>query len=128
VGGAALLFGMMFWLFLTVAGAALYFLPTIVAVAAHRTNVAAIAVINVLLGWSFIGWVVALVMALSRDAQPVQVVQVHQQMGYAPGSYQQPSPPYGHTLNRPGSQIQRVDTQPTSGSQLSPSQQPDQPQ
>ena len=45
----------------------LYFLPTIVAVKRHRHNVLAIMALNVFLGWSVIGWVVALVWALSND-------------------------------------------------------------
>lgn len=42
---------------------ALYFIPAIVALARHHHQVGAIVVINVLLGWTFIGWVVALAMA-----------------------------------------------------------------
>lgn len=57
-------------------GAVMYFLPTIIAVTQHRTNVAMIAIINVLLGWSFVGWIVALVMALTKEPQPVHVVQL----------------------------------------------------
>ncbi len=49
--------------------AALYFIPTIVAGHRHVTNVGSIAVINVFLGWTFIGWVVALAMAC-RSAPP----------------------------------------------------------
>ena len=121
----ALFIGLLFWLFITAVGAALYFLPTIIAVAQHRSNVAVIAVVNVLLGWSFVGWVVALVMALSRDAEPVQVVHVHQQMGYMPSGYPQPPPPYGQITPQPGSQIERVDTPPPPGSQMSETQPPD---
>jgi TRAP-type mannitol/chloroaromatic compound transport system permease small subunit len=42
---------------------ALYFIPTIVAVTRKVTNQASVAVINVFLGWTLIGWVVALAMA-----------------------------------------------------------------
>lgn len=41
-----------------------YFLPLIVAWRRHVVNVGSVAVINVLLGWTLIGWVVALAMAL----------------------------------------------------------------
>ena len=116
MAGAAFSIVMLLWLLMMVVGAALYFLPTIVAVARHRSNVAVIAVINVLLGWSFIGWVVALVMALSQEAAP-QIIHVHQQMGYMPG-YQQPAPPYPQPRYQPGSQIQPVDVPPAPGSQL----------
>tara|TARA_B100001057_G_scaffold478500_1_gene549012 strand:- start:201 stop:602 length:402 start_codon:yes stop_codon:yes gene_type:complete len=44
---------------------AIYFLPTIVAVARKKVNEGAIFVLNLFLGWSLIGWVVALVWALS---------------------------------------------------------------
>jgi hypothetical protein len=40
-----------------------YMLPWAVAVMRGRSNLAAIGLINLLLGWTFIGWVVALVMA-----------------------------------------------------------------
>jgi hypothetical protein len=42
-----------------------YFAPTIVASARHHHNLGSIIVINLLLGWTFIGWVVALAMSLS---------------------------------------------------------------
>jgi Superinfection immunity protein len=41
----------------------LYFLPTIVAASRKVPNVGSIAVINVFLGWTLVGWVVALAMA-----------------------------------------------------------------
>jgi hypothetical protein len=126
VAAAALLIALLFWLLIVAAGAGLYFLPTIIAVAQHRSNVAAVAVINVLLGWSFVGWIVALVMALSRDAEPMQVVHVHQQIGYVPTEYQEPPPPYPQVRYAPGSQIQPVDAPPAPGSQLSSIQQPNQ--
>jgi hypothetical protein len=48
-------------------GFALYFLPTIIALARHKTNMAGIVLVNLFLGWSVIGWVVALVWALSTE-------------------------------------------------------------
>lgn len=42
---------------------ALYFLPLFVAINRKVRNVGSIAVINVFLGWTFVGWVVALAMA-----------------------------------------------------------------
>jgi Superinfection immunity protein len=47
----------------------LYLLPTIVAARRHVSNVGSIAVINVLLGWLFVGWVVALALA-ARSVPP----------------------------------------------------------
>ena len=46
--------------------ALLYMLPTIIAAVHQRTNTGAIAALNVLLGWTFIGWVVALVWAMTK--------------------------------------------------------------
>jgi hypothetical protein len=42
---------------------ALYFLPSIVALARRITHQGSVVVINVFLGWTFVGWVVALAMA-----------------------------------------------------------------
>ena len=40
---------------------ALYFLPTIVAILRDHRNAAAILILNLFLGWTFLGWVAALV-------------------------------------------------------------------
>lgn len=45
----------------------LHFLPTIIAAARHKQNTLSIFLLNVFLGWSFIGWVIALVWAVSVD-------------------------------------------------------------
>jgi hypothetical protein len=45
--------------------AALYFLPTIIGL--HKRNAGAIFGLNLLLGWTLVGWVVALVWALTTD-------------------------------------------------------------
>ncbi len=44
---------------------ALYFLPAIVAAVRHTHNATGILLLNLFLGWTLIGWIVALVMALS---------------------------------------------------------------
>jgi hypothetical protein len=41
----------------------LYFVPVIVAVSRKVTNQGSVAVIHVFLGWTVIGWIVALAMA-----------------------------------------------------------------
>jgi T4 superinfection immunity protein len=43
--------------------ALLYFLPLIIAVSRGVRNQGSVAVINVFLGWTLIGWIVALAMA-----------------------------------------------------------------
>lgn len=45
-----------------------YMLPWAIAVARGRSNMAAIGVLNLLLGWSLIGWIAALVMACQSHA------------------------------------------------------------
>jgi hypothetical protein len=57
-------------------GVALYFIPLMVAIVRKKSNVVAIGVLNLCLGWSFIGWVVSLVWALSKDQRPVVVQDV----------------------------------------------------
>jgi hypothetical protein len=42
---------------------ALYFLPSVVAAARRVTHQGSVVVLNLFLGWTFIGWVVALAMA-----------------------------------------------------------------
>lgn len=43
----------------------LYFLPSVIALARSHHNAAAITVLNFLLGWTLLGWVAALVWALT---------------------------------------------------------------
>jgi hypothetical protein len=45
----------------------LYFWPSIHAVSAHKKNAAAIFVLNLLLGWTLIGWAGAMVWAAAND-------------------------------------------------------------
>jgi len=52
----------------------LYFLPSIVG--RRKQNANAIFVLNLLLGWTIVGWVVAMVWAVAKDAPPVVVNQV----------------------------------------------------
>ena len=46
-----------------------YFLPSIVAGFRGHHNTAAIFILNLLLGWSFIGWVVSLVWAFTETGE-----------------------------------------------------------
>jgi Superinfection immunity protein len=45
----------------------LYFLPSIIAVVRSKRDTLAIFLLNLFLGWSVIGWVVALVWAAKND-------------------------------------------------------------
>lgn len=53
-----------------------YIIPSIVGLLRKKDDIAAIIILNLFLGWSFLGWVIALVWALSKDKQ-VQTVVVH---------------------------------------------------
>jgi hypothetical protein len=48
-----------------VIGGCIYFLPALVAARRRHHNQGAVFVVNLFLGWTFIGWVVALAMAAS---------------------------------------------------------------
>jgi Superinfection immunity protein len=48
-------------------GIILYFLPSIIAFARSKRDATSIFVLNFLLGWTLIGWVIALVWALKHD-------------------------------------------------------------
>ena len=43
----------------------IYFLPTIIS--RNKNNAGAIFALNLFLGWTFIGWVISLVWALTKD-------------------------------------------------------------
>ncbi len=47
-------------------GLSLYFIPTIVAFKKDHINKIGILVLNVFLGWSFIGWVIALIWSVMK--------------------------------------------------------------
>ena len=49
-------------------GGTVYFLPTIIGIARSKRNAAAIGVLNALLGWTILGWIVALIWATTVDA------------------------------------------------------------
>jgi Superinfection immunity protein len=48
-------------------GFLLYFLPTIIAFARSKRDTTAILLLNIFLGWTMIGWIVALVWAARND-------------------------------------------------------------
>jgi hypothetical protein len=61
------MFGFLFGFPFLLVGFCVYFLPTIVAMSRQKTNLTAIALVNFFLGWSVIGWFVALVWAVSTE-------------------------------------------------------------
>jgi hypothetical protein len=48
-------------------GFVMYFLPTIIAFARSKRDTGAILLLNFFLGWSVIGWIVALIWAVKTD-------------------------------------------------------------
>jgi hypothetical protein len=46
----------------------MYFLPSIIG--RNKNNFNSILLLNIFLGWTFIGWIIALVWAVSTDKQP----------------------------------------------------------
>lgn len=51
----------------------LYMLPTIVALGRKRRSSTAITLLNLLAGWTVVGWVAALVWAAAEDPKPGSV-------------------------------------------------------
>ena len=54
------------WLFI-ILSLILYFLPTIIAINKSKRNTGAIIALNFFLGFTVIGWVIALIWALTKD-------------------------------------------------------------
>lgn len=52
-------------------GFVMYFLPTIVALIKSKRDAVAILLLNLFLGWSVIGWIIALVWAARNDVPVV---------------------------------------------------------
>ncbi len=56
-------------LLLVILAFALYFLPYLTALQNKKRDSKAIGVLNLFLGWTIIGWVIALVWATTKDPQ-----------------------------------------------------------
>lgn len=57
-------------LLLLVVGVLAYFLPAIIAKRRKHVNAGAILVLDLFLGWTVLGWIGALVWAMTSNAQP----------------------------------------------------------
>jgi len=53
---------------------AAYLLPTLIASLRRAPDLAAVVVINLLLGWTAAGWLVALILAFRQAAPSIQVI------------------------------------------------------
>lgn len=56
-----------FGIAVTVLGILVYWVPTIVGAVSHKHNLGPVIVVSLFLGWTFLGWVVALAMAVSKS-------------------------------------------------------------
>ena len=59
--------GLALGLLLIAASFPVYFLPTLLAWSGNHRNIGAIAIVNLLLGWTLLGWVAALVWAVYKE-------------------------------------------------------------
>lgn len=67
---------------------ALYMLPALIGWLRHVPDIGSVAVINVMLGWTLVGWVLALAMALRTTSPGGPLVQIVQNAPAVP-----PQPP-----------------------------------
>jgi hypothetical protein len=75
---------LIFALFLLPFGA-IHFLPTIVALLRHSRHTLAIFFVNLFLGWTVIGWVVAMIWAVTSEPK----WRLAHRYAYAPAAYRQ---------------------------------------
>lgn len=52
------------WIFVALA---VYFIPVVIAYVRRHNNILAVLVLNVFLGWTFFGWLAALLWSLNKD-------------------------------------------------------------
>ena len=71
-GVPAMIVGGLLGLCAAAVGFFLYFIPAIVASKKKKRNRHAILVLNICVGWTFIGWVIALVWACTIDPEPAK--------------------------------------------------------
>ena len=90
-------------LFLILVVIALYFLPTVVALKRDIPNKGTVIVLNVFLGWTFLGWIVALALSFGSKGQQIVINNGYlppQPGGWYPGPQQHHGPAgpqyYGH--------------------------------
>lgn len=61
-----------FWIVIVLMGFFLYFIPTIVSSYRKTNNLWLVFLINFFFGWSFIGWIVAFVLALTGETRQLK--------------------------------------------------------
>lgn len=73
------LIGFLVLMFLGIIAGILYFMPTAIAVVRKHHNMVSIMVLNLFAGWTYLGWVTALVWSVSNQS-PAQRVIIETQM------------------------------------------------
>jgi Superinfection immunity protein len=87
---------------LTAGSAVLYLLPAIIGIARRVPDIGALAVINILLGWTLLGWVTALALALRSAPAAGPAVQVFHNFPPPPPPNQFAGAGWTGPLPRPG--------------------------
>lgn len=62
----AILFFCAVWLFLSLA---IYFIPVVIAYVRKHKDILPIALLTIFIGWTFLGWLAALLWSLNSDVQ-----------------------------------------------------------
>ena len=70
------------------AAVVVYFLPFVVGDARHVPHLGSIFVVNLLLGWTLIGWVAAMAMACRSKAPPVTAIALEPSAGLVSRSFE----------------------------------------
>ena len=60
----AILFFCALWLFISLA---IYFIPVVIAYIRKHNNIIAITILTIFLGWTFFGWLAAILWSLNSD-------------------------------------------------------------
>jgi len=66
-------------------GVGIYFLPSLIAVARQTHNATGIFLLNLFLGWTGIGWIIAMILALCSFSWPSHYYRYYSP--YPPGVY-----------------------------------------
>jgi len=79
----------------------LYFLPAIIAKSRKHPNTAGVFVLNLLLGWTVIGWIGSLIWAFASGPRPNPTVIVNNTSQLYSQSYKADKPEVGHATPPP---------------------------
>jgi hypothetical protein len=92
--------GVVFIVLIGAVSLAFYFLPTIVAVVRDHKNMGAIGVLNIFLGWTFIGWIGALIWSCTNPVENAPTILVQSPVAAVSTPQGWYPDPYGTGRNR----------------------------